>query len=162
MALASRCQAIICCWVLANQKTLILALVKKYQNLAIGLQRSQHDQGCEHHVGVVDQEGMQAVHANPVLLPEAAAADACVLVLHASLQVPMLLHLEDAGSMMVQMWFTFYSGCISQLLYEGWFLELFNLLYIIFPGLCIGLFMQDMCKKQSLELAELYITGLSL
>lgn len=64
MALASRCQVIICCWVLANQKTLIVALVKKYQNLARGLQQSQHDQDCEHHVGVVDQERMQVVHAN--------------------------------------------------------------------------------------------------
>lgn len=105
---------------------------------------------------------MQVVHANPVLLPEAAAAGACVLVLYASLQLPMLLHLEDAGSMMVQMWFTLYSGCISQPLYEGWFLALFNLLYIIFPGLYIKHFEPDMCKKQSLELAELYITGLSL
>lgn len=87
------------------------------------------------------------IHANPVLLPEAAAAGACVVVLHANLQVPMLLRLEHVGSMMVQMWFTFYSGCISQPLYEGWFLGLFNLLYTIFPSLYIELFKQGICKK---------------
>lgn len=90
---------------------------------------------------------MKVIHANPVLLPEAAAAGACVVVLHANLQVPMLLRLEHVGSMMVQMWFTFYSGCISQPLYEGWFLGLFNLLYTIFPSLYIELFKQGICKK---------------
>uniref|UniRef100_A0A452TIB3 Phospholipid-transporting ATPase n=1 Tax=Ursus maritimus TaxID=29073 RepID=A0A452TIB3_URSMA len=66
---------------------------------------------------------------------------------------------KTVASMMVQVWFAFYSGFTAQPLYEGWFLALFNLLYSTLPVLYIGLFEQDVSAQRSLELPQLYTAG---
>ncbi|XP_025148507.2 LOW QUALITY PROTEIN: phospholipid-transporting ATPase IK [Bubalus bubalis] len=167
--LASRCQAVICCRVTPKQKALIVALVKKYQNvvtLAIGDGANDVNmiKTADIGVGVAGQEGMQAVQNSDYVLAQFCFLRRLLLVhgrwsyMRVCKFLRYFLYKTLAG-MMVQIWFAFYSGFTAQPLYEGWFLALFNLLYSTLPVLYIGLFEQDVSAEQSLELPELYIAG---
>ncbi|XP_060272470.1 phospholipid-transporting ATPase IK isoform X21 [Ovis aries] len=169
MELASRCQAVICCRVTPKQKALIVALVKKYQNvvtLAIGDGANDINmiKTADIGIGVAGQEGMQAVQNSDYVLAQFCFLRRLLLV-HGRwsyMRVCKFLRFflyKTLASMMVQIWFAFYSGFTAQALYEGWFLALFNLLYSTLPVLYIGLFEQDVSAERSLELPELYITG---
>uniref|UniRef100_A0A8C6DZ35 Phospholipid-transporting ATPase n=1 Tax=Moschus moschiferus TaxID=68415 RepID=A0A8C6DZ35_MOSMO len=167
--LASRCQAVICCRVTPKQKALIVALVKKYQNvvtLAIGDGANDVNmiKTADIGVGVTGQEGMQAVQNSDYVLAQFCFLRRLLLVHgHWSyMRVCKFLRCflyKTLASMMVQIWFAYYSGFTAQPLYEGWFLALFNLLYSTLPVLYIGLFEQDVSAERSLELPELYIAG---
>ncbi|XP_059744395.1 phospholipid-transporting ATPase IK isoform X5 [Bos taurus] len=167
--LASRCQAVICCRVTPKQKALIVALVKKYQNvvtLAIGDGANDVNmiKTADIGVGVAGQEGMQAVQNSDYVLAQFCFLRRLLLVhgrwsyMRVCKFLRYFLYKTLAG-MMVQIWFAFYSGFTAQPLYEGWFLALFNLLYSTLPVLYIGLFEQDVSAERSLELPELYIAG---
>uniref|UniRef100_A0A8D1CSJ8 Phospholipid-transporting ATPase n=1 Tax=Sus scrofa TaxID=9823 RepID=A0A8D1CSJ8_PIG len=167
--LASQCQAVICCRVTPKQKALIVALVKKYQNvvtLAIGDGANDINmiKTADIGVGLAGQEGMQAVQNSDYVLAQFHFLQRLLLV-HGRwsyMRVCKFLRYfiyKTLASMMVQIWFSFYSGFTAQPLYEGWFLALFNLLYTTLPVLYIGLFEQDVSAEQSLELPELYIVG---
>ncbi|XP_066108790.1 phospholipid-transporting ATPase IK [Saccopteryx bilineata] len=167
--LASRCQAVICCRVTPKQKALIVALVKKYQKvvtLAIGDGANDINmiKTADIGVGLAGQEGMQAVQNSDYMLAQFCFLRRLLLV-HGRwsyMRVCKFLRYfvyKTLAVMMVQIWFSFYSGFSAQPLYEAWFLALFNLLYTTLPVLYIGLFEQDVSDKQSLELPELYIAG---
>ncbi|XP_016053287.1 PREDICTED: phospholipid-transporting ATPase IK-like [Miniopterus natalensis] len=167
--LASRCQAVICCRVTPKQKALIVALVKKYQNvvtLAIGDGANDVNmiKTADIGVGLAGQEGMQAVQNSDYMLAQFRFLRRLLLV-HGRwsyMRVCKFLRYfiyKTLTMMMVQIWFAFYSGFTAQTLYEGWYLALFNLLYTTLPVLYIGLFEQDVSAKQSLELPKLYIAG---
>ncbi|KAM7143495.1 phospholipid-transporting ATPase IK [Molossus nigricans] len=167
--LASRCQAVICCRVTPKQKALIVALVKKYQNvvtLAIGDGANDVNmiKTADIGVGLAGQEGMQAVQNSDYMLAQFRFLRRLLLV-HGRwsyMRVCKFLRYfiyKTLAIMMVQIWFAFYNGFTAQPLYGGWFLALFNLLYTTLPVLYIGLFEQDVSDEQSLELPELYIAG---
>ncbi|XP_054939126.1 phospholipid-transporting ATPase IK isoform X15 [Physeter macrocephalus] len=167
--LASRCQAVICCRVTPQQKALIVALVKKYQNvvtLAIGDGANDVNmiKTADIGVGLAGQEGMQAVQNSDYVLAQFCFLRRLLLV-HGRwsyMRICKFLRYfiyKTLASMTVQIWFAFYSGFTAQPLYEGWFLVLFNLLYTTLPVLYIGLFEQDVSAERSLELPELYVAG---
>ncbi|XP_045058205.2 phospholipid-transporting ATPase IK isoform X3 [Desmodus rotundus] len=167
--LASRCQAVICCRMTPRQKALVVALVKKYQNvvtLAIGDGANDVNmiKTADIGVGLVGKEGMQAVQNSDYMLAQFCFLRRLLLV-HGRwsyMRVCKFLRYfiyKTLASMMAQIWFAFYSGFTAQPLYEGWFLVLFNLLYTSLPVLYIGLFEQDVSAEQSLELPELYSAG---
>ncbi|XP_057564031.1 phospholipid-transporting ATPase IK isoform X2 [Hippopotamus amphibius kiboko] len=167
--LASRCQAVICCRVTPKQKALIVALVKKYQNvvtLAIGDGANDVSmiKTADIGVGLAGQEGTQAVQNSDYVLAQFCFLRRLLLVHGRWSYVRVCKFLryfiyKTLASMMAQIWFSFYSGFTAQPLYEGWFLALFNLLYTTLPVLYIGLFEQDVSAEQSLEQPELYIAG---
>ncbi|XP_059775166.1 phospholipid-transporting ATPase IK [Balaenoptera ricei] len=167
--LASRCQAVICCRVTPKQKALIVALVKKYQDvvtLAVGDGANDVSmiKTADIGVGLAGQEGNQAVQNSDYVLAQFCFLRRLLLV-HGRwsyMRVCKFLRYfiyKTLASMMVQIWFAFYSGFTAQPLYEGWFLALFNLLYTTLPVLYIGLFEQDVSAERSLELPELYMAG---
>ncbi|KAI5177057.1 phospholipid-transporting ATPase IK isoform X1 [Manis pentadactyla] len=167
--LASQCQAVICCRMTPQQKALIVALVKKYQNvvtLAIGDGANDVNmiKTADIGVGLAGQEGMQAVQNSDYVLAQFHFLQRLLLV-HGRwsyMRICKFLRYfiyKTLASMTVQIWFAFYSGFTAQPLYEGWFLALFNLLYTTLPVLYIGLFEQDVSAEQSLQLPELYIAG---
>ncbi|XP_054574342.1 phospholipid-transporting ATPase IK [Eptesicus fuscus] len=167
--LASRCQAVICCRVTPKQKALMVALVKKYQKvvtLAIGdgVNDVNMIKTADIGVGLAGQEGMQVVQNSDYMLAQFRFLRRLLLV-HGRwsyMRVCKFLRYfiyKTLASMMVQVWFAFYSGFTAQPLYEGWFLVLFNLLYTSLPVLYIGLFEQDVSAEQSLELPQLYTAG---
>ncbi|XP_039104084.1 phospholipid-transporting ATPase IK isoform X2 [Hyaena hyaena] len=167
--LASQCQAVICCRVTPKQKALIVALVKKYQRvvtLAVGDGANDVNmiKTADIGVGLAGQEGMQAVQNSDYALAQFCFLKRLLLV-HGRwsyMRVCKFLRYfvyKTLASMMVQVWFAFYSGFTAQPLYEGWFLALFNLLYSTLPVLYIGLFEQDVSAERSLELPQLYIVG---
>nr|XP_025875065.1 phospholipid-transporting ATPase IK [Vulpes vulpes] len=167
--LASQCQAVICCRVTPKQKALIVGLVKKYQRvvtLAIGDGANDVNmiKTADIGVGLAGQEGMQAAQSSDYALAQFSFLRRLLLV-HGRwsyMRVCKFLRYfvyKSLASMMVQIWFAFYSGFTAQPLYEGWFLALFNLLYSTFPILYIGLFEQDVSAERSLELPELYVAG---
>ncbi|KAK1343127.1 hypothetical protein QTO34_015901 [Cnephaeus nilssonii] len=167
--LACSCKAVICCRVTPKQKALIVALVKKYQNvvtLAIGDGANDVNmiKTADIGVGLAGQEGMQAVQNSDYMLAQFRFLRRLLLV-HGRwsyMRVCKFLRYfiyKTLAIMMVQIWFAFYSGFTAQPLYEGWFLALFNLLYTTLPVLYIGLFEQDVSDEQSLELPELYTAG---
>nr|KAF6347845.1 ATPase phospholipid transporting 8B3 [Myotis myotis] len=167
--LASRCQAVICCRVTPRQKALMVALVKKYQNvvtLAIGDGANDVNmiKTADIGVGLAGQEGMQVVQNSDYMLAQFHFLRRLLLVHGHWSYVRVCKFLryfiyKTLASMMVQIWFAFYSGFSAQPLYEGWFLVLFNLLYTSLPVLYIGLFEQDVSAERSLELPQLYIAG---
>ncbi|XP_019512724.1 PREDICTED: phospholipid-transporting ATPase IK [Hipposideros armiger] len=167
--LALQCHAVICCRVTPKQKALIVALVKQYQDvvtLAIGDGANDVNmiKTADIGVGLAGQEGMQAVLNSDYVLAQFCFLRRLLLV-HGRwsyMRVCKFLHYfvyKTLASMMVQIWFAFYSGFTAQPLYEGWFLAFYNLLYTTLPVLYIGLFEQDVSAEQSLELPELYIAG---
>ncbi|CAK7292790.1 Phospholipid-transporting ATPase IK [Vulpes lagopus] len=167
--LASQCQAVICCRVTPKQKALIVGLVKKYQRvvtLAIGDGANDVNmiKTADIGVGLAGQEGMQAAQSSDYALAQFSFLRRLLLV-HGRwsyMRVCKFLRYfvyKSLASMMVQIWFAFYSGFTAQPLYEGWFLALFNLLYSTLPILYIGLFEQDVSAERSLELPELYVAG---
>ncbi|XP_072804175.1 phospholipid-transporting ATPase IK [Vicugna pacos] len=150
--LASQCQAVICCRVTPKQKALIVALVKKYQNvvtLAIGDGANDVNmiKTADIGVGLAGQEGMQAVQNSDYMLAQFCFLKRLLLV-HGRwsyMRVCKFLRYfiyKTLASTMAQIWFAFYSGFTAQPLYEGWFLAFFNLLYSTLPALYIGLFEQ--------------------
>ncbi|XP_035888040.1 phospholipid-transporting ATPase IK isoform X3 [Phyllostomus discolor] len=167
--LASRCRAVICCRMTPKQKALIVALVKKYQNvvtLAIGDGANDVNmiKTADIGVGLAGKEGTQAVQNSDYMLAQFCFLRRLLLV-HGRwsyMRVCKFLRYfiyKTLASMMVQIWFAFYSGFTAQPLYESWFLVLFNLLYTSLPVLYIGLFEQDVSAEQSLELPQLYSAG---
>ncbi|XP_045399609.1 phospholipid-transporting ATPase IK [Lemur catta] len=169
MELASRCQAVICCRVTPKQKALVVALVKKYQQvvtLAIGDGANDVNmiKTADIGVGLAGQEGTQAVQNSDFALGQFCFLQRLLLV-HGRwsyMRVCKFLRYfiyKTLAIMMPQIWFAFYNGFSAQTLYEGWFLALFNLLYSTLPVLYIGLFEQDVSASQSLQMPELYVAG---
>ncbi|XP_069445847.1 phospholipid-transporting ATPase IK isoform X5 [Ovis canadensis] len=124
MELASRCQAVICCRVTPKQKALIVALVKKYQNvvtLAIGDGANDINmiKTADIGIGVAGQEGMQAVQNSDYVLAQFSFLRRLLLV-HGRwsyMRVCKFLRFflyKTLASMMVQIWFAFYSGFTAQ------------------------------------------------
>ncbi|XP_031205759.1 phospholipid-transporting ATPase IK isoform X3 [Mastomys coucha] len=167
--LASKCQAVICCRVTPKQKALVVALVKKYQQvvtLAIGDGANDVNmiKTADIGVGLAGQEGMQAVQNSDYVLAQFCYLQRLLLV-HGRwsyMRVCKFLRYffyKTVASMMSQIWFSIFNGFSAQPLYEGWFLALFNLLYSTLPVLYIGLFEQDVTAEKSLEMPELYMAG---
>ncbi|ERE72428.1 phospholipid-transporting ATPase IK [Cricetulus griseus] len=167
--LASKCQAVICCRVTPKQKALVVALVKKYQQvvtLAIGDGANDVNmiKTADIGVGLAGQEGMQAVQNSDYVLAQFCYLQRLLLV-HGRwsyMRVCKFLRYffyKTVASMMAQIWFSMFNGFTAQPLYEGWFLALFNLLYSTLPVLYIGLFEQDMTAEKSLKMPELYEAG---
>ncbi|KAL6032203.1 hypothetical protein STEG23_020875, partial [Scotinomys teguina] len=167
--LASKCQAVICCRVTPKQKALVVALVKKYQQvvtLAIGDGANDVNmiKTADIGVGLAGQEGMQAVQNSDYVLAQFCYLQRLLLV-HGRwsyMRVCKFLRYffyKTVASMMAQIWFSLFSGFTAQPLYEGWFLALFNLLYSTLPVLYIGLFEQDVTAEKSLKMPELYMAG---
>ncbi|ELK29453.1 Putative phospholipid-transporting ATPase IK [Myotis davidii] len=158
--LASQCQAVICCRVTPRQKALMVALVKKYQNvvtLAIGDGANDVNmiKTADIGVGLAGQEGMQVVQNSDYMLAQFHFLRRLLLVHGHWSYVRVCKFLryfiyKTLASMMVQIWFAFYSGFSAQPLYEGWFLVLFNLLYTSLPVLYIGLFEQEEEKAEKI------------
>ncbi|XP_054939119.1 phospholipid-transporting ATPase IK isoform X8 [Physeter macrocephalus] len=139
--LASRCQAVICCRVTPQQKALIVALVKKYQNvvtLAIGDGANDVNmiKTADIGVGLAGQEGMQAVQNSDYVLAQFCFLRRLLLV-HGRwsyMRICKFLRYfiyKTLASMTVQIWFAFYSGFTAQ----------------------------DVSAERSLELPELYVAG---
>ncbi|XP_020864720.1 phospholipid-transporting ATPase IK isoform X1 [Phascolarctos cinereus] len=167
--LASKCQAVICCRVTPKQKALIVQLVKKYQQvttLAIGDGANDVNmiKTADIGVGISGQEGMQAVQCSDYALAQFAYLQRLLLV-HGRwsyLRISKFLRYffyKTFASMMVQIWFAFYSGFTAQPLYEGWFLAFYNIFYTAYPVLSMGLLEQDMSAKKCLEFPEFYSVG---
>ncbi|XP_029421297.1 phospholipid-transporting ATPase IK [Nannospalax galili] len=167
--LASKCQAVICCRVTPKQKALVVALMKKYQQvvtLAIGDGANDVNmiKTADIGVGLAGQEGMQAVQNSDYVLAQFCYLQRLLLV-HGRwsyMRVCKFLRYffyKTVASMMGQIWFSLYNGFTAQPLYEGWFLALFNLLYSTLPVLYIGLFEQDVTAQKSLRMPELYTAG---
>ncbi|XP_043846327.1 phospholipid-transporting ATPase IK [Dromiciops gliroides] len=167
--LASQCQAVICCRVTPKQKALIVQLVKKYQQvitLAIGDGANDVNmiKTADIGVGISGQEGMQAVQCSDYALAQFAYLQRLLLV-HGRwsyLRISKFLRYffyKTFASMMVQIWFAFYTGFTAQPLYEAWFLALYNIFYTAYPVLSMGLLEQDMSAQKCLEFPELYSVG---
>ncbi|XP_036027102.1 phospholipid-transporting ATPase IK [Onychomys torridus] len=167
--LASKCQAVICCRVTPKQKALVVALVKKYQQvvtLAIGDGANDVNmiKTADIGVGLAGQEGMQAVQNSDYVLAQFCYLQRLLLV-HGRwsyMRVCKFLRYffyKTVASMMAQIWFSLFNGFTAQPLYEGWFLALFNLMYSTLPVLYIGLFEQDMTAEKSLKMPKLYMAG---
>ncbi|XP_074058323.1 phospholipid-transporting ATPase IK [Macrotis lagotis] len=167
--LATQCQAVICCRVTPKQKALIVQLVKKHQKvitLAIGDGANDVNmiKTADIGVGISGQEGMQAVQCSDYALAQFSYLQRLLLV-HGRwsyLRISKFLRYffyKTFAAMMVQIWFSFYSGFTAQPLYEGWFLALYNVFYTAYPVLSMGLLEQDMSAKKCLEFPELYSVG---
>ncbi|XP_042540962.1 phospholipid-transporting ATPase IK-like [Dipodomys spectabilis] len=167
--LASRCQAVICCRMTPKQKALVVGLVKKYQQvvtLAIGDGANDVNmiKTADIGVGLMGQEGMQAVQNSDYMLAQFCFLQRLLLV-HGRwsyMRVSKFLSFffyKTVACMMAQIWFSFYNGFTAQPLYEGWFLSFTNMFYTTLPVLYMGLFEQDVSAEQSLSMPQLYMMG---
>ncbi|XP_048208111.1 phospholipid-transporting ATPase IK-like [Perognathus longimembris pacificus] len=167
--LASRCQAVICCRMTPKQKALVVGLVKKYQQvvtLAIGDGANDVNmiKTADIGVGLMGQEGMQAVQSSDYVLPQFCYLQRLLLV-HGRwsyMRVSKFLNFffyKTVACMMAQIWFSFCNGFTAQPLYEGWFLAFTNMFYTTIPVLYMGLFEQDVSAEQSLNMPKLYMMG---
>uniref|UniRef100_F6V838 Phospholipid-transporting ATPase n=1 Tax=Ornithorhynchus anatinus TaxID=9258 RepID=F6V838_ORNAN len=167
--LATQCQAVICCRVTPKQKAMIVQLVKKHKQaitLAIGDGANDINmiKTADIGVGISGQEGMQAVQSSDYALAQFSYLQRLLLV-HGRwsyLRICKFLRYffyKTFASMMVQIWFAFYSGFTAQPLYEAWFLALYNVFYTAYPVLSMGLLEKDMSAPKCLEFPEQYCVG---
>uniref|UniRef100_A0ABM5ENX9 Phospholipid-transporting ATPase n=1 Tax=Pogona vitticeps TaxID=103695 RepID=A0ABM5ENX9_9SAUR len=167
--LATGCQAVICCRVTPKQKALVVQMVKRHKkttSLAIGDGANDVNmiKTADIGVGISGQEGMQAVQCSDYAIAQFRFLQRLLFV-HgrwAYLRICKFLRyffFKTFASMMVQIWFAFYTGFTAQPLLESWFLALYNVFYTSYPVLCLGLFEQDVSAKKSLQFPELYKVG---
>ncbi|XP_069863695.1 phospholipid-transporting ATPase IK-like isoform X3 [Dipodomys merriami] len=115
-------------------------------------------------VGLMGQEGMQAVQSSDYMLAQFCFLQRLLLV-HGRwsyLRVSKFLSFffyKTVACMMAQIWYSFYNGFTAQPLYEGWFLSFTNMFYTTLPVLYMGLFEQDVSAEQSLNMPQLYMLG---
>ncbi|XP_069042214.1 phospholipid-transporting ATPase IC isoform X2 [Lepisosteus oculatus] len=171
VALAQRCQSVLCCRVTPGQKAEVVRLVRKHTGavtMAIGDGANDVNMIKTAHIGVglSGVEGCQAVQCADFSLARFCLLQRLLLV-HGRWsyrRICAFLHyflFKTSSFAIVHAWFAFYNGFSGQPVYENWFITLYTVLYTIFPILCLAVLEQDVSAEVSLRCPELYHVGQS-
>ncbi|KAJ0016643.1 hypothetical protein Pint_11592 [Pistacia integerrima] len=162
LQLAVNCASVICCRVSPKQKALITRLVKKYTGkttLAIG--DGANDVGmiqeADIGVGISGMEGMQAVMASDFSLPQFRFLER-LLIVHGhwcykriSKMVLYFVYKNIAFGLTL-FYYELYTSFSGEVLYDDWYMVMFNVMLTSLPVISLGVFEQDVSSDLCLQL----------
>ncbi|KAJ0980415.1 hypothetical protein J5N97_008670 [Dioscorea zingiberensis] len=169
LRLAVTCASVICCRVSPKQKALITELVKthtKMTTLAIGDGANDVGmiQAADIGVGISGMEGMQAVMASDFSLPQFRQLERLLLV-HGhwcyKRIAKMILYFvyKNVVFGMTLFYYDIYARFSGELLYDDWYMVLFNVLLTSLPVIALGVLEQDVSPDVCLKFPALYQQG---
>ncbi|KAF8412743.1 hypothetical protein HHK36_000712 [Tetracentron sinense] len=167
--LAVNCASVICCRVSPKQKALITRSVKEYTGrtiLAIG--DGANDVGmiqeADIGVGISGMEGMQAVMASDFSLPQFRFLER-LLIVHGHWCYKriskMILYFVYKNIVfgLTLFYYELYTNFSGEVMYDDWYMVLFNVLLTSFPVISLGVLEQDVPSDVCLQFPALYQQG---
>ncbi|KAJ3318517.1 hypothetical protein HDU76_000813 [Blyttiomyces sp. JEL0837] len=161
-----RCHSVICCRVTPLQKALVVKLVRGTLGkvtLAIGDGANDVSmiQAADVGVGIMGREGTQAVRSSDYAFAEFRYLRRLLSVhgRYSTVRLSTLIFYsfyKNFTCIIVQWWFGFYNLWSGQIVYEGEFLTLFNVVLTSIPPLFLAIFEMDVEDYQIDEHPELY------
>ncbi|CAK9151504.1 unnamed protein product [Ilex paraguariensis] len=161
LRLAVHCAAVICCRVSPKQKALITRLVKDYTGkttLAIG--DGANDVGmiqeADIGVGISGVEGMQAVMASDFSLPQFRFLER-LLIVHGhwcyKRITKMILYFvyKNIAFGLTLFYYEVYTSFSGDVLYDDWYMVMFNVLLTSLPVIALGVLEQDLSSEVCLQ-----------
>ncbi|KAI3501644.1 hypothetical protein L1887_29567 [Cichorium endivia] len=169
LQLAVNCASVICCRVSPKQKALITRLVKKYtgkMTLAIGDGANDVGmiQAADIGVGISGMEGMQAVMASDFSMPQFRFLER-LLIVHGHWCYKriskMILYFVYKNIVfgLTLFYYELYSKFSGDVLYDGWYMLMFNLFLTSLPVISLGVLEQDVSSDICLQFPALYQQG---
>ncbi|XP_052203630.1 probable phospholipid-transporting ATPase 5 isoform X2 [Diospyros lotus] len=169
LRLAVSCSSVICCRVSPKQKALITRLVKEFTGkttLAIG--DGANDIGmiqeADIGVGISGMEGMQAVMASDFSLPEFCFLER-LLIVHGHWCYKriskMILYFMYKNIVfgLTLFYYEVYTAFSGDVLYDDWFMVMFNVVLTSLPVIALGVLEQDVPADVCLQFPALYRQG---
>ncbi|KAL5577898.1 hypothetical protein UlMin_019597 [Ulmus minor] len=169
LRLAVKCASVICCRVSPKQKALITRLVKEYTGrtiLAIG--DGANDVGmiqeADIGVGISGMEGMQAVMASDFSLPQFRFLGR-LLIVHGhwcyNRISKMILYFvyKNIAFGLTLFYYELYTSFSGEVLYDDWYMTLFNVVLTSLPVIALGVLEQDVSSDVCLQFPALYQQG---
>ncbi|ONK74470.1 uncharacterized protein A4U43_C03F6610 [Asparagus officinalis] len=169
LGLAVDCASVICCRVSPKQKAMITRLVKEYAGmttLAVGDGANDVGmiQAADIGIGISGMEGMQAVMASDFSLPQFHMLERLLLV-HGhwcyKRIAKMILYFvyKNVAFGMTLFYYEIYTGFSADLLYDDWYMMLFNVVLTSLPVIALGVLEQDVSSDVCLQFPALYQQG---
>ncbi|XP_024199378.1 probable phospholipid-transporting ATPase 5 [Rosa chinensis] len=169
LPLAVDCASVICCRVSPKQKALITRLVKEHTGkttLAIG--DGANDVGmiqeADIGVGISGMEGMQAVMASDISLPQFRFLGR-LLIVHGHWCYKriskMILYFvyKNIAFGLTLFYYEVYTSFSGEVLYDDWYMALFNVILTSLPVISLGVLEQDVSSEVCLKFPALYQQG---
>ncbi|KAL4386048.1 hypothetical protein GQ457_09G004470 [Hibiscus cannabinus] len=169
LQLAVNCASVICCRVSPKQKALITRLVKQYTGrttLAIG--DGANDVGmiqeADIGVGISGMEGMQAVMASDFSLPQFRFLER-LLVVHGHWcyqrisKMVLYFVYKNVAFGLTLFYYELYTSFSGEVLYDDWYMTMFNVLLTSLPVIALGVLEQDVSSDICLQFPALYQQG---
>ncbi|XP_068656331.1 probable phospholipid-transporting ATPase 4 [Aristolochia californica] len=169
LGLAVNCASVICSRVSPKQKALITRSVKDFTGrttLAIGDGANDVGmiQAADIGVGISGMEGMQAVMASDFSLPQFHFLER-LLIVHGHWCYKriskMILYFvyKNIAFGLTLFYYGLYTSFSEQLLYDDWYMSLFNVVLTSLPVIALGVFEQDLSSDLCLQFPALYQQG---
>ncbi|RVW87875.1 putative phospholipid-transporting ATPase 7 [Vitis vinifera] len=167
--LAVNCISVICCRVSPKQKALITRSVKAYTGritLAIG--DGANDVGmiqeADIGVGISGMEGMQAVMASDFSLPQFHFLERLLLVhghwCYKRISKMILYFVyKNIALGLTLFYYELYTAFSGEVLYDDWYMVLFNVMLTSLPVISLGVLEQDVSSEVCLQFPALYQQG---
>ncbi|KAK9864093.1 hypothetical protein WJX84_000818 [Apatococcus fuscideae] len=168
LSVGGRCASVVCCRVSPKQKAQVTALVKSRGDTTLGIGDGANDVGMimEAHIGVgiSGQEGMQAVMSSDFAIAQFRYLETLLLVhgrwsyLRIARMVGYFLYKNLFFGLTIFLYnaFCFFSG---QVIYNDFYMSLYNVGFTVLPPLVVGIFDQDVSKDLSRRYPGLYQAG---
>ncbi|KDP36448.1 hypothetical protein JCGZ_08578 [Jatropha curcas] len=169
LRLAANCASVICCRVSPKQKALITRLVKEYTGstiLAIG--DGANDVGmiqeADIGIGISGQEGMQAVMASDFSMPQFRFLER-LLIVHGHWcykrisKMVLYFVYKNIALGLTMFCYELYTSFSGEVLYDSWYMVMFNVLLTSLPVISLGVFEQDVPSDVCLQFPALYKQG---
>ncbi|KAM7251337.1 hypothetical protein ACFE04_023220 [Oxalis oulophora] len=169
LRLAVECASVICCRASPKQKALITRLVKEYTGritLAIG--DGANDVGmiqeADIGVGISGMEGMQAVMASDFSLPQFRFLER-LLIVHGHWcykrisKMVLYFVYKNVAFGLTLFYYELYTKFSGQVIYDDWYMVMFNVMLTSLPVISLGVFEQDVSSEVCLQFPALYRQG---
>merc|ERR1719225_629549 len=160
------CKAVVACRVSPSQKAEIVQLVKDHTKaitLAIGDGANDVAMIQKAHIGVgiSGNEGLQAANSSDFAIAQFRFLQRLLFVHGAwfyarNAKVIVYSFYKNICLYIIELWFAIYSYWTGQVLFERWSIGSYNILFTLFPPLCIGLFDQSCTMFARMTTPSLY------
>ncbi|XP_077253385.1 putative phospholipid-transporting ATPase 5 [Tasmannia lanceolata] len=169
LQLAVNCASVICCRVSPKQKAMITRLVKDYTGkttLAIGDGANDVGmiQAADIGVGISGMEGMQAVMASDFSLPQFRFLERLLIVhghwCYKRISKTILYFVyKNIVFGLTLFYYQLYTSFSGEVLYDDWYMVLFNVILTSLPVIALGVLEQDVSSDVCLQFPALYQQG---
>ena len=168
LQLGSGCTSVVCCRVSPLQKALVTKLVKDSGKITLAIGDGANDvgmiQSAHIGVGISGQEGMQAVMASDFAFAQFRFLERLLLVhgrynyKRISKMVTYFFYKNLAFGLTLFM-YNLHAAASGQVVYNDWLMSAFNIFFVAFPVIALGILDQDVNQRSCLQFPQLYRQG---